>query len=109
MPITARTRGRAGVSSDPPCRLSECDRTDSGGPQMTTHDTVQRRIEDALQPHIDRGELLGLAWFVAVGGDARAGALGHRDMDRHPVTVDSIFRISSMTKPIAVAAGSLAV
>ena len=33
---------------------------------MTTQDTVQRSLEDALQPHIDRGEVLGLAWFGIV-------------------------------------------
>jgi hypothetical protein len=50
---------------------------------MTTHDTVRDHIDAALAPHVERREVLGLAWLVAVGGVVHSGALGHLDAERH--------------------------
>jgi CubicO group peptidase (beta-lactamase class C family) len=72
---------------------------------MTTDHPLTDRVDGALRPHVAADEVLGLTWLVAVGDDVHAGALGHLDQERsRPATVDSIYRISSMTKPITAAA-----
>lgn len=66
---------------------------------------VIAELEAGLRSHVRAGEVLGLTWLVAAGGDMRIGALGHVDAGRsQPVATDTIFRISSMTKPITAAA-----
>jgi CubicO group peptidase (beta-lactamase class C family) len=66
---------------------------------------VAARVDDEVRPHVEADDVLGLTWLVAVGETVERGALGHLDEDRvRPVTLDTIFRISSMTKPITAAA-----
>jgi CubicO group peptidase (beta-lactamase class C family) len=67
------------------------------------------RLERALRPHVESGAVPGLAWTVARGGQVCSGAAGRLDVAGDvPVREDSIFRISSTTKPItAVAALTL--
>src|SRR5215831_12049605 len=57
--------------------------------------------------HVDRDDVGGVAWLVACGDDVEIGVAGTltRGQDE-PVRRDSIFRISSMTKPV-VAVGAL--
>ena len=72
--------------------------------RTTTLDETAARVEDGLRACVDRDELLGLTWLVAQGEDVRSGAIGHLDAERtRPVELDSIFRISSMTKPLTAA------
>jgi CubicO group peptidase (beta-lactamase class C family) len=60
-----------------------------------------RRLDEVLAGHVDSGEIAGLTWLVARGGDIQTGAAGAVDRT-------TIYRISSTTKPItAVAALSL--
>ena len=61
------------------------------------------RINDHLQSYIDAGKLSGTLTLVARHGKvAYFEPQGHLELDRkRPVTSDSIFRIYSMTKPIA--------
>src|SRR5690606_28572849 len=62
------------------------------------------QIEDRLGAHLG-ADLPGLAWLIDVDGTVAAGALGHLDPERTlPVRTDTIFRISSMTKPITAVA-----
>ncbi len=62
-------------------------------------------LDAGLRGHLDAGEVLGLTWLVGTGRDVRAGAIGHADVARsQPVAMDTIFRVSSMTKPITAAA-----
>jgi CubicO group peptidase (beta-lactamase class C family) len=57
--------------------------------------------ERSLAACVDRGEVLGLTWSISVDGGWRTGAIGHLDAPRtQGVEPDSIFRISSLTKPI---------
>lgn len=78
-------------------------------PALHAHpDDVADALHGALARHVATGEPPGLAWAVGLGGELRTGALGHLDDGRdRPVRPDTIFRISSLTKPVT-AAGALA-
>ncbi|UGT58019.1 serine hydrolase domain-containing protein [Nocardia asteroides] len=61
-----------------------------------------------LGAHVEADELLGLAWLVAHGDDVATGAIGHLDAERAaPVRTETIFRISSMTKPLTAVAAAI--
>ncbi len=72
-----------------------------------THETLDElaeQVERGVAPCVAADEVLGLTWLVARGGRARRGAVGHLDAERtRPAQLDSIFRISSMTKPMTAA------
>ena len=61
------------------------------------------RIDEVMQAYIDRNETAGVVTLVARKGKVvHFSALGERDAENNaPMTHDSIFRIASMTKPIA--------
>ncbi|HVV44607.1 MAG TPA: serine hydrolase domain-containing protein, partial [Bryobacteraceae bacterium] len=60
------------------------------------------RIQEVLQRAVDRGDLAGAAAAVWRDGSFEAACAGWRDIEeRLPVEIDTIFRIASMTKPIA--------
>jgi CubicO group peptidase (beta-lactamase class C family) len=68
------------------------------------------RLHDVMAGHIDGGALPGLVLAVARRGGVHVEALGTLEIDRPPkVERDSIFRISSMTKPMAAAAAMILV
>jgi len=60
------------------------------------------RIRVAMQRYVDKELVPGVAWLVARDGKVvRTEAIGKRDVENNlPMTVDTIFRIASMTKPI---------
>jgi CubicO group peptidase (beta-lactamase class C family) len=64
------------------------------------------RLRDVLAGYVERGEVPGLVAVIGRHGYVHIDALGTLAAggDRGPVRRDSIFRISSMTKPIAAAA-----
>jgi CubicO group peptidase (beta-lactamase class C family) len=65
-------------------------------------------LEAVLTRHIARGSLPGLVALVASGGDVHVSALGHKAFgDEEPIGRDAIFRIASITKPIAGVAAML--
>ncbi len=61
------------------------------------------RIRTAMQRYIDRGLVPGTVTLVARRGRViHFDAAGYRDVEsKAPMTTDTIFRIASMTKPIA--------
>jgi CubicO group peptidase (beta-lactamase class C family) len=64
-------------------------------------------IEAALRPHVDSGELAGVVAVSARGTDPepRIVCLGVRDLATGvPMTRDTLFRIASLTKPMAAVA-----
>ena len=67
------------------------------------------KLRDTLAPHVDPGEIPGLVALVSDGDDVQVEALGRLRVDGPPVRRDSIFRISSMTKPVVAAAALLLV
>lgn len=74
---------------------------------MTHVDSTAResRMHRALADHVARGDGPGLVALVARRGSAEVDALGTTTAGgSEPVRRDSIFRISSMTKPVTAAA-----
>ncbi len=68
------------------------------------------RLGEVVARHVDGGDVPGLVWLLARRGEVHSGALGTFEPDGagKPVARDTIFRISSMTKPVtAVAALTL--
>jgi CubicO group peptidase (beta-lactamase class C family) len=65
------------------------------------------RLDAVLTGHAETGEVSGLTWLVARHGEAHVGAAGGDGPGGTPAAADTIYRISSTTKPIA-AAGALA-
>ena len=61
------------------------------------------RLDRVMQGYIDRNEVAGVVTLVARRGKVvHFSALGQRDVEAGaPMTHDTIFRIASMTKPIA--------
>jgi CubicO group peptidase (beta-lactamase class C family) len=69
-------------------------------------DAGLRQLASAMTRQADADEVGGVAWLAARGDDVEAGFAGHLTRgEAAPIARDSIFRISSMTKPmLAVAA-----
>ena len=61
------------------------------------------KIESHFQGRVDRGEIAGIVTLVARNGKiAHLSAVGYQDVERKiPMETDTLFRIYSMTKPIA--------
>lgn len=60
------------------------------------------RIGRAVARHVESGAMPGAVWLVARGDHVHAGAVGHTDVGRTTeVRRDTLFRIASITKPIA--------
>jgi CubicO group peptidase (beta-lactamase class C family) len=69
-----------------------------------------RRLHDRLAAHTDSGQVPGLVALLARGDDVHVEVLGHAALDDPaPLRRDAIFRIASLTKPIAAAATMLLV
>jgi len=62
------------------------------------------RIREAMGGYVERGEVPGVVTLVSRRGEVHVEALGRRRVGGDPVRRDTIFRISSMTKPIMAAA-----
>jgi CubicO group peptidase (beta-lactamase class C family) len=63
-----------------------------------------RRMHAVLAGYVARGEVPGLVALVSRRGEVHADAIGAKAVGGDPVERDTIFRISSMTKPITAAA-----
>src|ERR1035438_1838289 len=62
-------------------------------------------LDAMLARHVEQAEVPGLVALVARGDDVHVAALGHKALgDSDPIGRDAIFRIASLTKPIAGAA-----
>lgn len=69
-----------------------------------------RRMTDALQAYVDRGEVAGLVALIARGDAVHVEAPGVQDMTTGATMArDTIFRIASMSKPIAAVAAMILV
>ena len=69
-----------------------------------------QRLDDALKAYIDRSEVPGLVALVAHGDAVHVTAAGAQDLATSvPMARDTIFRIASMTKPVAAAAAMILV
>jgi CubicO group peptidase (beta-lactamase class C family) len=61
-------------------------------------------MHDIMAGHVDRGTMPGLVSLVSRRGEVHVDTIGAMAVGGAPVTRDTIFRISSMTKPIIAAA-----
>jgi CubicO group peptidase (beta-lactamase class C family) len=69
-----------------------------------------RRLTDAMRAYVDRGEVAGLVALIARGDSVHVEMPGVQDLTSGaPMARDTIFRIASMTKPIAAAAAMILV
>ena len=63
------------------------------------------RMHDIMAGYVERGIVPGLVTLVSRGGEVHVDAIGMKAIvGNDPIQRDSIFRISSMTKPITAAA-----
>ena len=63
------------------------------------------RIGRVVVRHVEAGAAPGAVWLVARRGEVHTGVVGHPALDDpRPVGRDAVFRISSMSKPIATVA-----
>jgi CubicO group peptidase (beta-lactamase class C family) len=69
-----------------------------------------RRIADVMARHVEHDDVGGVAWLATCGDDVETGAAGNLTRgEAAPVRRDSVFRISSMTKPVIAVAALLLV
>ena len=68
------------------------------------------RLHDAMAEHVDLGNAGGLAWLAARDGDVEVGVAGTLTRgEGRAISRDSIFRLSSMTKPMSAVAALILV
>lgn len=67
------------------------------------------RMHNVMAGYVERGEVPGLVLAVSRRGEAVIEAIGASDLAGAPVRSDTIFRISSLTKPITAAAAMMCV
>jgi CubicO group peptidase (beta-lactamase class C family) len=67
------------------------------------------RMRALMQGYVERGELPGLVTIVSRPGEVHVDVFGSQEIGGKPMRRDSIFRISSMTKPITATAALLLV
>ncbi len=67
------------------------------------------RMHDVLAGHVASGEVPGLVTLISRHGEVVVDAIGAKAVGGDPVRRDSIFRITSMTKPITAAAAMILV
>ena len=67
------------------------------------------RTHEAMAGRVERGEVPGLVTLVARRDEVRVDAVGAKAVGGAPMRRDTIFRISSLTKPIAAAASMVLV
>src|SRR3984957_11442410 len=67
------------------------------------------RMRDVMAGYVDRGEVTGLVLAVSRRGETVIEPIGATDLDGTPIDSDTIFRISSLTKPVTAAATMMCV
>jgi CubicO group peptidase (beta-lactamase class C family) len=68
------------------------------------------RMHDVMAGYVERGEIPGLVTLVSRRGEVHIDAIGMKALGgREPIQRDTIFRIASLTKPVAAAAALILV
>ncbi len=67
------------------------------------------RMHDVMAGYVARGDVPGVVTLVSRRGETHVHAVGARAIGGAPMRRDTIFRIASMTKPVAAAAAMLLV
>jgi CubicO group peptidase (beta-lactamase class C family) len=95
-----------------PGRPSGSDGTGQGGRTMSGGGLSKARLgrmHDVLAGHVGSGQVPGLVTLISRRGEVHVDAIGAKAVGGDPVRRDSIFRITSMTKPITAAAAMILV
>jgi CubicO group peptidase (beta-lactamase class C family) len=98
------------ASTKLPSKLNEKERREhaisSGGfSKVRLH-----RVHDVMSGYVERGEVPGLVTLVSRRGEVHVDVFGVKAVrGKEPIQRDTIFRISSMTKPITAAAAMILV
>jgi CubicO group peptidase (beta-lactamase class C family) len=75
---------------------------------MTTNKLNPARVADlhmTMAGHVERGDIPGIVTLIGRGGETHVDAIGMKTVGgKEPMRRDTIFRVASMTKPIAAAA-----
>jgi CubicO group peptidase (beta-lactamase class C family) len=82
------------------------------GRAMSTGERFEARLGrmyNVMAGHVERGEVPGLVMLVSRRGEVHADAIGTKAVGGDAMRRDTIFRISSLTKPIAAAAAMILV
>lgn len=72
-------------------------------------ETRLQRMYEVMASHVERGALPGLVALVSRGGETHVEAIGNQAFDGGPMQRDTIFRIDSLSKPVAVVAAMILV
>ena len=67
------------------------------------------RMHDIMAAYVERGQVPGMVNLVARRDDVRVDVIGRKAVGGGPMLRDAIFRIASMTKPIAAVAAMILV
>lgn len=67
------------------------------------------RMREVMAGYVERGEVPGLVLAVSRRGEPVIEPIGAADLDGRPIRSDTIFRISSLTKPVTAAAAMMCV
>jgi CubicO group peptidase (beta-lactamase class C family) len=68
------------------------------------------RMHEVMAGYVERGEMPGLVTLLCRRGEVHVDAIGKLSTGGHdPMRHDTIFRIASMTKPVAAAAAMILV
>jgi CubicO group peptidase (beta-lactamase class C family) len=67
------------------------------------------RMHDVMAGHVASGDMPGLITLVSRGGEVHVDVIGNMAIGGAPMQRDTIFRISSMTKPVTAAAAMILV
>src|SRR5229473_4461402 len=112
--LTVRESVIVGICSPSVARFAATDetpRTDATKRREQTMSTAGLsrarlgRMHDVMAGYVERGEVPGLITLVSRRGEVHVDAIGMKALEGlDPIRRDTIFRISSMTKPITAAA-----
>ena len=68
------------------------------------------RLHDVMASYVERGAVAGIVTLVSRGGEVHRDAIGRTALDGDdPMRPDTLFRIASMTKPVAAVAAMILV
>lgn len=76
---------------------------------MQSISDITSRLREVMAGYVERGEAPGLVMLVARGGEAQVDAIGAMSPGGEPMRRDTLFRITSMTKPVAAVAALILV
>src|SRR5262245_21841469 len=68
-----------------------------------------KRMQDVMAGHVSSGGMPGMVLLVSRYGEVHADAIGNMAIGGAPMERDTIFRIASMTKPVAAVAAMILV